>query len=83
MDEDHRVPGRRTGRHVRSVITSYSIHYTKLYDSSGVITDANTAFLELWGYVRKSEVVGKPISDFVDSEEDALRIVGALEQDVV
>ncbi len=66
---------------LKDLVFASTISANSIADSSGVITDANTAFLELWGYVRKSEVVGKPISDFVDSEEDALRIVGALEQD--
>jgi PAS domain S-box-containing protein/putative nucleotidyltransferase with HDIG domain len=47
-------------------------------DINGVITTVNRAFIKCWGYERHEEVLGKPISDFLFSEEAARDIITAL-----
>ena len=37
-----------------------------------------TAFLKSWGYENFSEVIGKPISHFLNNQEDAISIINAL-----
>jgi PAS domain S-box-containing protein len=47
-------------------------------DEQGIITDANNTFLGIWGYTSKDEVIGKPISHFLQSENDPINIFLAL-----
>ena len=55
-----------------------SINALAMADLEGRLTYANPAFLELWGYDDKQEVLGKPAVEFWHVEEDAAEIVEAL-----
>ena len=44
----------------------------------GVITEANDAFLNTWGFHSKDEVVGRPIAYFFNDPDDAADILCAL-----
>ena len=55
------------------VITSYSIHYTKLYDTiepDGKITDANKA-AELIRGLKRNELIGTDFSSYFTEPEKA------------
>lgn len=49
-------------------------------DANGRINTVNPAFLSIWGYSSKSEVIGKPILDFFLNPEEARAIVAALDR---
>jgi len=45
---------------------------------SGNITEANDAFLRVWGYPTKKEVIGKPLPHFINDQSEAIAIITAL-----
>ena len=47
-------------------------------DLNGVITEANSAFVRVWGFSSKDEVVGKPIPYFLNDQNEAVAIVTTL-----
>ncbi len=55
-----------------------SINAISLADLSGITTYVNPSFLELWGYDHESEVIGRPIYDFVDDFQKARSVVDDL-----
>ncbi len=52
-----------------------------LTDMSGVHTYVNPAFLELWGYEREDEVLGRNVREFAENEQDARHAVASLLQE--
>lgn len=44
----------------------------------GVLTDLNEAFVKLWGYENREELIGKNVAEFSAKREDAEQIVVAL-----
>jgi PAS domain S-box-containing protein len=63
---------------LKNLVFDSSIGANSISDAKGIITEANQAFLDVWGYAGKDEVVGKPISHFLLSDEDTEKIVTAL-----
>ncbi len=57
-----------------------SIAAKSIADVDGVITEANDSFLQVWGFSSKDEVVGNPISYFLNDLEEAVAIVNALNE---
>lgn len=55
-----------------------SIAANSIADIDGVITEANDSFQKIWGYSSKDEVIGHPISYFLNAPEEAVAIVNAL-----
>ena len=63
---------------VKNYTFDLSIAANSIADTGGLITEVNNAFLKLWGYPDRSEVVGKPISHFLDDPETAAEILETL-----
>jgi PAS domain S-box-containing protein len=55
-----------------------SLSAISIADPEGIINEANTAFLQVWGFSNKDEVLGRKISCFLQSEEKATEIVEIL-----
>ena len=55
-----------------------SITANSVANCDGVITELNDAFLQIWGYHEKSEVIGKPIMHFLEDQKQAVAILRAL-----
>jgi PAS domain S-box-containing protein len=63
---------------IKNLVFDTSISANSIADLEGVIKEANNAFLQNWGYQRKDEVVGKPISYFLNDPDEAVAIINAL-----
>ncbi|HEX7320630.1 MAG TPA: PAS domain S-box protein [bacterium] len=63
---------------LKNIVFDSSIAANSTADSDGNITEANEAFLRIWGYSAKDEVVGKPILHFLQNKEEAVDIITAL-----
>jgi PAS domain S-box-containing protein len=63
---------------LKNIVFDESIAANSIADIDGVITEANDAFLQIWGYSSKDEVVGNPISYFLNDLDEAVAIVNAL-----
>jgi PAS domain S-box-containing protein len=57
-----------------------SIAANSIADVAGVITEINDAFLKIWGYSSKNEIIGHTISYFLNDPEDAVAIFNALRE---
>jgi len=57
-----------------------SISANSIADSRGVLTHVNKAFLDIWGYSNREEVIGRPISDFLSFDDEAVKIISALNE---
>ena len=55
-----------------------SIAANSIADMKGNITEANEAFLKIWGYPSMDEVQGKPLLHFINDPKEAIGIVTAL-----
>ncbi len=64
---------------LKNLAFDLAISANSIADADGVIVDANTAFLRLWGYSGKEEVVGKPISLFFQNKEEAAAVIDILD----
>ena len=47
-------------------------------DTKGIINECNNSFLKLWGYSKKGEVYGKSISDFIEHNDEAVKIIDSI-----
>jgi PAS domain S-box-containing protein len=63
---------------LKNMVFDASLAATSIADLNGTITQANDAFLRVWGYSEREDVIGKPISFFFLDENEAALIVGAL-----
>ena len=63
---------------LKNFIFDVSIAAKSIADINGIITEANDSFLRVWGFPDKNEVIGKPISFFIEDPDAANTIVTAL-----
>lgn len=63
---------------IKSLVFEASLAANSIADLDGVITKVNAAFLRIWGYTSRDEVVGKPITHFIHDQTEALTILEAL-----
>jgi PAS domain S-box-containing protein len=63
---------------LKNLVFDASIAANSISDTNGEITEANNAFLRIWGYTDKNEVLGVAISEFFQNENEAVEIVTAL-----
>ena len=63
---------------LKNLVFDASIAAISVADLDGVITEANDAFLRIWGYPSKDEAVGKPIHNFLNDPNEATAIVTAM-----
>jgi len=64
---------------LKNLVFDASIAANSIADANGVITEVNNAFLNLWGYAKKDEVVGKHLKHFFNYTDEAKRIMDALD----
>lgn len=62
----------------KNQVFDVSIAANSIADLDGLITEANDAFLQVWGYPHKEEVIGKPIPHFLNDPDMAVPILKAL-----
>lgn len=65
---------------LKNLVFDASIAANSIADLNGNITEANNAFLKLWGYPYKEEVLGKPILHFLNNTNEAAAIATALNE---
>ncbi|MCX6867546.1 MAG: PAS domain S-box protein [Verrucomicrobia bacterium] len=63
---------------LKSFVFDESISANSIADLEGTITEANAAYLRVWGYAHEHEVVGKPIPHFFYDLNEAFAILTAL-----
>ncbi len=63
---------------LKNIVFETSIAANSITDNEGNITYLNQSFLDMWGYHKKSEVIGRPLSDFFLKKEEAERIFQGL-----
>lgn len=63
---------------LKNLVFDTSLAANSIADSEGIITEANDAFLQMWGYPGKDEVVGRSISYFFNDPDEAAAIVTAI-----
>lgn len=65
---------------LKNTVFESSIAANSTADINGIITHANPAFLKLWGYDSRDEVIGRSIADFLAREEEAISIITQLNE---
>lgn len=63
---------------LKNYVFDISIAANSIADTNGIITQANQAFLAVWGYSSKGEVIGKKIPEFLQNADEAAAIIDAL-----
>jgi len=63
---------------IKNLIFESSTAANSISDKEGNITHCNAAFLQIWGYDSKDEVIGKPIQFFIKNEDEGLKIITSL-----
>lgn len=57
-----------------------SLNAIGLADPEGIVTYVNDSFFKMWGYAHQEEVIGQPISAFVENPQEVFAIVAELEK---
>jgi PAS domain S-box-containing protein len=65
---------------LKDLVFEHSITANSISDNAGIITHINNTFIRIWGYESRNEAIGKPISDFLRFEDEAKKIVTALDE---
>ncbi len=65
---------------LKNLVFEHSITANSISDNAGIITHINDTFIRLWGYESRNKVIGKPISDFLKFEDEAINIITALNE---
>ncbi len=65
---------------LKNLVFDESISANSIADNQGVLTYVNKAFLDIWGYSNREEVLGKPISDLLSFDDEANKMVSALNE---
>jgi len=63
---------------LKNAVFNASIEAHSAADVAGNLTEVNDSFLEMWGYPSRDEVIGRPIPDFLQFEEEAAAILASL-----
>ncbi len=63
---------------LKNIVFESSIAANSIANPDGKIIDANSAFLSLWGYQNKSQVLGKSLDLFLKDKDDVEKILTAL-----
>jgi PAS domain S-box-containing protein len=63
---------------LKNFVFDASIAANSISGIDGIIAEVNDAFLRIWGFTEKNEVIGKPISDFIQHQNESEMIVSAL-----
>jgi PAS domain S-box-containing protein len=65
---------------LKDLVFEHSITANSIADNAGIITHVNDTFIRIWGYESRNEAIGKPISDFLRFEDEAKKIITALDE---
>jgi PAS domain S-box-containing protein len=65
---------------LKNFVFDASLAANSISDLNGLITEVNEAFVRIWGYSGKEEVLGKLISEFIFNAGDTGIIVSALKE---
>jgi PAS domain S-box-containing protein len=65
---------------IKEAVIASSLSATMITDLAGHITYVNPAFLRLWGYERREEILGRQLADFVLDTEQATEMLAPLRQ---
>ena len=63
---------------LKNFVFDDSIAANSISDINGILTEVNAAFLRIWGYQSRDEVIGKSIAIFIKSDADAKKVLIAL-----
>ncbi len=63
---------------LKNIVFESSIAANSIANLDGKIIDANSAFLKLWGYSNKNNVLGKSLNLFLKNKDDVVKILTAL-----
>lgn len=63
---------------LKNLVFDTSIAANSISGTDGIVTEANDAFLRLWGYSAKVEVTGKSITNFLYDSNEGIAIITAL-----
>ncbi len=65
---------------IKNWVFETAITANSITNTEGIITNINKIFLKMWGYQKKEDVLGKPVSRFHKFETEAGRIITTLDQ---
>jgi PAS domain S-box-containing protein len=65
---------------LKDMVFERSLSANSIANSAGIITHVNDTFIKLWGYKSRNEVIGRPISDFMRSEDESKKIITELDE---
>ena len=65
---------------LKNLVFDASIAANSIVDPNGILTETNGAFIGLWGYTAKDEVIGQPLADFLNDPNEAADIIKVLDQ---
>ncbi len=65
---------------IKDAVIAASLSAMMITDLAGHITYVNPAFLRLWGYERREEILGRQLADFVLDSEQAAEMLPVLRQ---
>ena len=65
---------------IKNFVFDSSIAANGIADLDGLITEVNDAFLRIWGYPCKDQVIGKPIWHFLANPHEAATVIAILNQ---
>jgi PAS domain S-box-containing protein len=68
----------RKALRLKNLVFDASLSANSIAGLDGVITEANEAHVQVWGFSSKDEVVGKPIPYFMNDQTEAVGIIAAL-----
>lgn len=63
---------------LKNLVFEESIAANSISDINGIITNVNSAFVKTWGFSSKEEVIGRPISEFIEYESETEEILKSL-----
>jgi PAS domain S-box-containing protein len=64
--------------HLKNFVFDDSIAANSISDLNGILKEVNAAFVRIWGYQSKDEVIGKSLAGFIKESSDANTIITAL-----
>ena len=73
------VVERTSALQVKNSVFDASLAANSVADIMGMLTEVNNAFLRIWGYPDKTEVIGKPIAHFLQCPQEMEAIMASLE----
>ena len=65
---------------IKNFVFDSSLAANGVADLDGILTEANAAFLRIWGFTNKDEVIGNRISHFLNNPGDAPAIMKTLKE---